>query len=42
MKKVRQLDYTRLPIEHFGTYEPSLNDIFVSCVGEEQENGGAA
>lgn len=37
-----------LSIDHFGTYEPSLNDIFVSCVGEDQEKtpsgveGGAA
>ena len=23
-------------IKHFGAYEPSLNDIFVSCVGEEE------
>ncbi len=39
---LEQLLAAGLPIEHFGTYEPSLNDIFVSCVGEEQENGGAA
>lgn len=39
---LEELLRTELPIEHFGTYEPSLNDIFVSCVGEEQENGGAA
>ncbi len=37
-----------LSIDHFGTYEPSLNDIFVSCVGKDQEKnpsdaeGGAA
>lgn len=37
---LEQLLAADLPIEHFGTYEPSLNDIFVSCVGEEQENGG--
>lgn len=25
-----------IEIAHFGSYEPSLNDIFVSCVGKEE------
>ena len=27
----------KIDVDHFGSYEPSLNDIFVSCVGETDE-----
>lgn len=31
----------KIEIDHYGSYEPSLNDIFVSCAGDEpQEKGG--
>lgn len=31
-----ELKKINVDIKSFGTYEPSLNDIFVSCVGEEE------
>lgn len=31
----------KIEIAHFGAYEPSLNDIFVSCVGEDEEENAA-
>lgn len=27
----------KIEVSHFGSYEPSLNDIFVSCVGDSEE-----
>lgn len=27
----------KIEVDHFGSYEPSLNDIFVSCVGDTEE-----
>ena len=27
----------KIDVNHFGSYEPSLNDIFVSCVGDTEE-----
>ena len=32
---------TDVCVEHFGVYEPSLNDIFVAKVGDEETLGGA-
>ena len=31
-----------LAIDYFGSYKPSLNDIFVSCVGKDPENPPSA
>lgn len=33
LERVRE---ENIEIAHFGSYEPSLNDIFVSCVGKEE------
>lgn len=35
---LKALSDSDIDIEHYGRYEPSLNDIFVARVGEEQEN----
>ncbi len=31
----------RIEIDHYGSYEPSLNDIFVSCVGDSVTEEGS-
>lgn len=31
----------KIEIDHYGSYEPSLNDIFVSCVGDNAEEEGS-
>lgn len=31
----------RIEIDHYGSYEPSLNDIFVACVGDSAEEEGS-
>ena len=33
---------TGVEIHQFGAYEPSLNDIFISCVGDEEPDTEAA
>ena len=33
---------TGVEIHQFGAYEPSLNDIFISCVGDEEPDAEAA
>lgn len=35
LERVRE---ENIELAHFGSYEPSLNDIFVSCVGDEEES----
>lgn len=35
LERVRE---EKIELAHFGSYEPSLNDIFVSCVGDEEES----
>lgn len=38
LERVRE---EKIEIAHFGAYEPSLNDIFVSCVGGDEEENAA-
>ena len=42
-RQVRSLlEQARIPLEHIGPVEPSLEDVFVSVLGREQPEEGAA